>query len=197
MLRRRSSLAVSEESPKDAFIAILRSLSGRSDQYFWGLNALKDDRFSIHLLLDLQWQQMRKILKVFQYAGRMGEVSGDGMGRLCEDIGRELCQVSTHRLQRSTQKEKSTDKMNKRLYFIRVGQITNEGDMLKAGEQFENHRLVKFPTHIPKLNKEERRKMSKVLTHCKAEALCSYSRNAGGIKWSLSQLQSNKRQFQY
>jgi hypothetical protein len=32
MLRRRSSLAVSEESPKDAFIAILRSLSERSDQ---------------------------------------------------------------------------------------------------------------------------------------------------------------------
>jgi hypothetical protein len=60
--------------------------------------------------------------------------------------------------------------MNKRLYFIRVGQITNEGDMLKAGEQFENHRLVKFPTRIPKLNKEERERMMKVLIHCKAEA---------------------------
>ena len=169
MLRRRSFLPVSEESPKDAFIAILRSLSGRSDQYFWGLNASEDDGFSIHLLLDLQWQQMRKILKVFQYAGRMGEVSGDGMGRLCEDIGRELCEVSTHRLQRSTQKEKTMDKMNKRLYFIRVGQATQEGDMLKAGVQFENQSLVKFPTHIPKLNKEERERMMKVLVHCKAE----------------------------
>jgi hypothetical protein len=38
----RGHLAVSEESPKDAFIAILRSLSER-DQYFYGLNALEDD----------------------------------------------------------------------------------------------------------------------------------------------------------
>jgi hypothetical protein len=60
--------------------------------------------------------------------------------------------------------------MNKRLCSIRVGQTSKEGDMLKAGVQFENHRLVKFTTPIPKLNKDERRKMSKVLTHCNAEA---------------------------
>jgi hypothetical protein len=53
MIRRRSSLAVSEETPKDAFIGILRSLSERSGQYFWGLNALEDDSFGIHKLLDL------------------------------------------------------------------------------------------------------------------------------------------------
>jgi hypothetical protein len=88
-------------------------------------------------------------------AGWLGEVSGDGMGRLCEDIGQEIT---------------STEKWIQRLYFIIVGQTTQEGDMLKAGEQFENHRLVKFPTHIPKLNKEERRKISNVLIHCKAEA---------------------------
>ena len=41
--------------------------------------------------------------------------------------------------------------------------------MIKAGGQFENHSLVKFPTHIPKLNKEERERMMKVLVHCKAE----------------------------
>jgi hypothetical protein len=55
MSRRRSSLAVSEESQKDAFIAILRSLSGSSDQYFWGLNASEDDGFSIQLLLDFYY----------------------------------------------------------------------------------------------------------------------------------------------
>ncbi len=106
------------------------------------------------------------------YTGKKGDVSQAGMERLCNDIGRDLCQVSTHRLHRTTQKESSSKEMwIQRLYFIRVGQTNKEGDMLvKAGEQFENHRLVKFPTRIPKLNKEERRKMSKVLTHCKAEA---------------------------
>ena len=80
MLRRRSSLAVSKESPKDAFIAILRSLSERSDPYFYGLNAFKDDGFGIHRLLDLQWQQMRKIFKMFLYTGKKGDVShGDAV----------------------------------------------------------------------------------------------------------------------
>ena len=127
---------ITEESPKDAFIAILRSLSERSDQYFYGLNALKDDGFGIHLLLDMQWQQMRKIFKVFQYADRMGEVSGDGMGRLCDDIGRELCQLSSHRLQRTTKKEsKLTEQWWQHLHFIRLGQRTPAGEMRKAGEQ--------------------------------------------------------------
>jgi hypothetical protein len=158
MSRRRSSLAVSEESPKDAFVGILRSLSERSDQYFWGLNALEDDTFSIHILLDLQWKQMGKIFETFMYTGKKGDVSQAGMERLCNDIGRDLCQVSTHRLHRTTQKESSSTKMwIQKLYFIKVGQTNKEGDMLvKAGEQFEDHRLVKFPTPIPKLNKEER-----------------------------------------
>jgi hypothetical protein len=54
--------------------------------------------------------------------------------------------------------------------FIRDGQKTQEGDMIKAGEQFENQSLVKLPTRIPKLNKEERERMVKVLAHCGAEA---------------------------
>jgi hypothetical protein len=40
----------------------------------------------------------------------------------------------------------------------------------KAGGQFENHRPVKFPTHFPKLNKEERERLSNVLIHCRAKA---------------------------
>ena len=106
------------------------------------------------------------------YTGKKGDVSQAGMERLCNDIGRDLCQVSTHRLHRTTQKESSSTKMwIQKLYFITVGQTNKEGDMLvKAGEQFENHRLVKFPTRIPKLNKEERERMMKVLIHCKAEA---------------------------
>jgi hypothetical protein len=61
----------------------LRSLSERSDQYFCGINALEDDSFSIHRLLDLQRHQMRKILKMLLYTGKKeGEVSRDGMERL-------------------------------------------------------------------------------------------------------------------
>ena len=121
MLRRRSSLAVSKESPKDAFIAILRSLSERSDPYFYGLNAFKDDGFGIHRLLDLQWQQMRKIFKMFLYTGKKGDVSHGGMDQLCDDIGREFCQVSTHRLQRKNQADsKSTEKWNQQLFLLNL-----------------------------------------------------------------------------
>jgi hypothetical protein len=72
MSRRRSSLvAVSEETP----VAILRS-----DQYFCGVNALENDTFSIHTLLDLQCHQMRKILKMLLYTGKKeGEVARNGM----------------------------------------------------------------------------------------------------------------------
>jgi hypothetical protein len=48
--------------------------------------------------------------------------------------------------------------------------MTQEGEMRKAGEQFEKHCLFKFPNHIPKLNKEERRRRSDVLSCCKAGA---------------------------
>jgi hypothetical protein len=153
----------------------LRSLSERSDQYFYGLNALKDDEFGIHILFDLQWQQMRKIFMEFKYTGKKGEVSQGGMERLCDDIGRDLCQVSTHRLQRRTKQKdsRSTEKWNHQLFFIKLGRTTQEGrDMVvtKAGRQFGNHSLVKFPTSILKLNKEERERMSNFLIHCKAEA---------------------------
>jgi hypothetical protein len=93
MIRRWFSRAVSEETPKNAFIAVLRSLSERSGQYFWGLNALEDVSFGIHKLLDLQCHQTKKILKMLLYTGNKGEVSKDGMERLCNDIGRHLCQV--------------------------------------------------------------------------------------------------------
>jgi hypothetical protein len=116
---------------------------------FRNLNASADDGFGIHILLDLEWQQMRKIFMEFKYTGKKGEVSQGGMDQLCNDIGKSLCQVSTHRLQRTTQKERnSTDKWMQRLYFIKLGRITQEGDMLKAGGQFGNHSLVKFPSRI-------------------------------------------------
>jgi hypothetical protein len=97
------------------------------------------------------------------------------MERLCDDIGRDLCQVSTHRLQRRTKQKdsRSTEKWNHQLFFIKLGRTTQEGrDMVvtKAGRPFENHSLVKFPTSIIKLNKEEKERMSNFLIHCKAEA---------------------------
>jgi hypothetical protein len=77
----------------------------------------------------------------------------------------------------------ATEQWCQRLYFIRLGQITQEGEMRKAGEQFEKHCLFKFPNHIPKLHKEERRRMSNVLSHCKAGTWTNNSRNRNEKGW--------------